>query len=181
MTSTGSTSGNGKQHATAPSYVRERRNRQAVLARAEKAAKRREEKAIVRTDLGLVDEEIEVRIVVPGRPASPNETRRRHWSADSGKVKKLRKDVWAIALDAKNRSGRADDFPLPRAELRIVFRLARMAGDLDNLLAGSKPILDGLVDAGVLRTDSVSGVGRIVLEAEKGIDEVLVVARELRP
>ena len=132
------------------------------------------------TDLGLLDDPIELRIEVPGRPTSPNESRRRHWSADAAKVKALRRDTFLVALDAKNRSGRADDYPLGRAELAITFRLSRMAGDLDNLLAGSKPILDGLADAGVIRTDSVSGVGKITLAAERApADSVVLVVREL--
>lgn len=79
-----------------------------------------------------------------GRPPSPNAQRREHWGTRSRDVRSWREAAFLAATDALRRSGRADDFPLRAAELEIVFVLPAATGDLDNLLAGSKPILDGI-------------------------------------
>ena len=110
----------------------------------------------------------EISIFVPGRPSSPNATRRRHWSADSGAVKQRRRDVYLLATDALNRRPTRDGFPLGRCELDIWFVLTAARGDLDNLVAGSKAIIDGLVDAKVIATDSVACVVELRIRWRRG-------------
>ena len=133
-------------------------------------------------DMGLRGEILELRLFIPGRPPSPNRDRRRHWTADARAVAERRRTAHLSAIDARNRSGRADDFPIPRAELEIVFHLARAAGDLYNLLAGSKAFIDGLVDGGVLAGDGVGKLDRITLGWTKavGIEGVEITLRERR-
>lgn len=133
-------------------------------------------------DLGLRGETLELRIFVPGRPTSPNRRNRTHWGPDAAKIAKARLDAKRVSVDAINRSGRADFYPLPAVELEIVFHLARAAGDLDNLLAGCKPTIDGMVDAGVIPGDSIGIVRRITLDWTKatGIEGVAILVRERR-
>ena len=95
-------------------------------------------------------------IGVAGIPTRPNENRRLHWGARAAGEKTYREAARLAALAALRSSGRADDYPLRRATLEYVFVLERAAGDLDGLVAASKPILDGIVEAGVLVDDRVS-------------------------
>lgn len=133
-------------------------------------------------DLGLRGEVLELRIFVPGRPSSPNRRNRASWYADAAKIAAARRDAKRVTLDAINRSGRSDFYPLPAAEASFVFHLAREAGDLDNLLAGCKPIIDGLVDAGALPGDSIRYLRPISIDYRKavGIEGVEIVLRERR-
>lgn len=89
-------------------------------------------------------EPLTISFVLAGRPPSPNETRRGHWAANAGKARVWREAAYLSALDAVRRSGKADSFPLRRARVELVYVLEAARGDLDNLLAGSKPILDGI-------------------------------------
>ena len=98
---------------------------------------------------------LELRVFVPGRPPSPNATRRRHWAADADDVAGRRGDAKLLAMEASRVAGISDFLPLRRADLVVIFNLDAERGDLDNLLAGSKPLIDGLVDAGILEDDSV--------------------------
>lgn len=134
-------------------------------------------------DLGLRGEPLELRIFVPGRPTSPNRRNRSHWAPDAKRIEAERKAAKMLGIDARNRSGFADFFPIPVVELDFVFHLARVAGDLDNLLAGSKATIDGLVDAGVLAGDTVARVARISLGWTKavGIEGSAIIIREIRP
>ena len=81
---------------------------------------------------------------VIGRPTSPNETRRKHWGSRARDAAVVREAAFISAREAARRSGFADDLPFRRTELTLVFVLAKPTGDLDNLLAGSKPIIDGI-------------------------------------
>lgn len=92
-------------------------------------------------------------------PTPPNENRRLHWSARAKREKEWRDLATLSARIALRATGRADDFPIERASLEYVFLLTAARGDLDNLVAACKPLVDGLRDAGVLRDDSV---GRLV-------------------
>lgn len=85
-----------------------------------------------------------VSFTLPGRPPSPNATRREHWGQRASSAKTWREAAYLSALDALRRSGFADDLPFRRARVDFIFVLATAQGDLDNLLAGSKPILDGI-------------------------------------
>lgn len=96
-----------------------------------------------------------IEIGVAGIPTRPNENRRLHWSARAKGEKEWRETAVAAARYALRSSGRADFYPLRRATLEYVFVLERASGDLDGLVAASKPLLDGIVEAGVLVDDRV--------------------------
>lgn len=124
---------------------------------------------------------IEVR--VPGHPPGGNELHRMgHWgirkSRETWKDATHTAAVRAMAsgpfarpwmLTAVGRSGRSPDstsyvpdqgewWPLTRASLEVTWRYKiRRNRDLDNLVAGLKPMIDGLVSAGILEDDH-SGV-----------------------
>jgi hypothetical protein len=96
-----------------------------------------------------------IEIGIAGIPTRPNENRRLHWSARAKDEKIWRNSARLSALDALRRSGHADDYPLRRAAIEYVFVLERASGDLDGLVAAAKPLLDGIVEAGVLVDDRV--------------------------
>lgn len=87
---------------------------------------------------------LSIALVLAGRPPSPNATRREHWGSRASSYRTWREAAYLSAVDAVRRSGHADSFPLRRATLTIVYVLEAARGDLDNLLAGSKPIIDGI-------------------------------------
>lgn len=96
----------------------------------------------------------ELRIRIPGRPPTPNArygNRGAQWAAQ----KRWRKTAWAIGLDAVNRSG----WVAPgRARVTLIFIVPDHRNrDIDNLVASTKPLTDGLRDAGVIIGDH-SGV-----------------------
>lgn len=106
-------------------------------------------------DTGAFRGETRLVIVVPGRPSSPNRRNNSHWGPEARERRELRAVSAQYARHAVAQSGRSDDLPLPRVVLELDFGLAAVRGDLDNLVAGSKPIIDGLVDAGLLANDSI--------------------------
>jgi len=74
-----------------------------------------------------------------------------HWG-----IRKSR-ETWRSAT-GRAASAAWDDYPLSLASLGVTWRFrVRRYRDLDNLVAGLKPMIDGLVDAGVLEDDH-SGV-----------------------
>lgn len=88
-----------------------------------------------------------------GHPPGPN--RRMHWRAWSREKADWRKWTYIAALAALRSSGYADDFPLRSIVVEPVFFFTtNRRRDDDNLIASLKPMLDGLVDAGVVDDDS---------------------------
>lgn len=100
-----------------------------------------------------------IEVAIAGIPTPPNENRRLHWSKRAAGEKQWRETAHLSALVAVRASGLADSLPIVRAELEYVFLLTAARGDLDNLVAACKPLVDGLRDAGVIVDDSV---GRLV-------------------
>ena len=121
---------------------------------------------------------LEVR--VPGHPPGGNALHRmQHWQ-----VRKVR-DEWRqaafiLALDARP----GEWAPLDRASVAVYWRFrVRRKRDLDNLVAGLKPLLDGLVDAGVLVDDSsdhLISLGPLAVEVGARQDETVLVVTEER-
>ena len=100
---------------------------------------------------------------VPGIPASPNATRRLNFHRNAAEANAW-KDATCIALfDAgKKRPGRL-------ASVRIVLTAmtkTRGRRDPDNFAAACKPIIDGLVLAGVLVDDSFAVIRELVVRHE---------------
>jgi Holliday junction resolvase RusA-like endonuclease len=95
---------------------------------------------------------IELEVDVPGIPPNPN--RRLHYQALGRERKEFRGWTKLAALAAMADSGHADDYPLKAAIVEATFFVkVRRRRDPDNLIASLKPLLDGLVDAGVLVDD----------------------------
>lgn len=93
-------------------------------------------------------------IVIPGTPPSPNRTRAGHWRRRYKSDQQWRSDARLLAIDARNRL-RGVTFPWPRVALRYVWVVPddRRRRDPDNWVAACKPILDGIVDAGIIPGD----------------------------
>lgn len=120
---------------------------------------------------------IEVR--VPGHPPGGNDLHRMNrWE-----VRKSREE-WRTATFVRALDSRPGSFrPLARASLGVTWRYrVRRNRDLDNLVAGLKPMIDGLVDAGILEDDHSGilvalGPFRVEIGAEQD-ETVLVVSEE---
>lgn len=99
-----------------------------------------------------------LRFVVPGHPPTANE--RLHHFELAKRRRAFRDDATLVARDAKNRSN--GDFPLGpvRLSFNFVFPTFRVR-DLDNLVGSVKPIIDGIVDAGIIYDDSLDHVREI--------------------
>jgi crossover junction endodeoxyribonuclease RusA len=93
---------------------------------------------------------ISVSLSLPPATLSPNA--RPHWRAKAKAVRECRQTTYLSALVALARR------PPPRwtfCRVEYQFQFAdHRHRDLDNLIAAAKPVLDGLVDAGVLSDDS---------------------------
>lgn len=100
-------------------------------------------------------------IAIPGIPPRPNATRRRDWHKNAEEGAEWRRTAYLSGLDVARRSGFVDELPFLRADVEYEFLLERAAGDLDNLVAASKPILDGIRDAGIIVDDSIRVVSRL--------------------
>lgn len=110
---------------------------------------------------------IEVQIV--GHPPSPNRTRRQHWGQRSADTAKWRRVAYLTALQALRDSGRADDYPLTLAHVRITWVVTdNRRRDPDNVIASCKPIIDGIVDAGVIPDDSFTVIKTLEVGSVRG-------------
>jgi hypothetical protein len=95
---------------------------------------------------------MELVIRVPGTPPGPN-VRYSHWAKRARVVKQWRDDARLVALDARNRSG-IQTFPWEAVRVRYEYvSPIRRFPDPDNAIAACKPILDGIVSAGVIVND----------------------------
>lgn len=81
-----------------------------------------------------------------------NANARMHWRARATENKR-----WETVVFLTTR-GKLPDAPLLRAKLTCV-RHSSVPTDADNIVAGFKPILDGLVTAGVLENDKWANIG----------------------
>lgn len=86
-----------------------------------------------------------------------NANSRGHWAQRAGMVAAWRNAAWACAVG----SGIPQ---LERVEVELVMVPSdRRRRDPDNLSGALKPILDGLVDAGVIPDDSAKHVAKVAL------------------
>lgn len=109
-----------------------------------------------------------VTVVVPGRPENPNRIRG-HWAKRHGINTRWKAAAAWHAMESLP----GDWEPLRRARMYVVHVVPdRRARDLDNLVAGIKASLDGLVLAGVIADDS----DRVLVAAEHTIEHVKGVA-----
>lgn len=93
-------------------------------------------------------------VLIPGRPPTPNSKGdKKHWAMHWRAMREWRETAYLLGLDLVNRERwRAPE----RARMLVTFLVPNhQRRDLDNLVASTKPLTDGLVDAGVLRDDSL--------------------------
>ena len=104
-------------------------------------------------------------VFVDGIPPSPNELRRAHWSLRADQAEQWRTAAKLLALDKINREG----WTMPEhAAIELVAVCATdLRRDPDNFVAACKPIIDGLVDAGVLPDDSFAVLGSLSVRQER--------------
>lgn len=81
-----------------------------------------------------------------------NELLRSNWRTKHGQAKKWKQLVF-IAV-----SKHIPDKPFMKAKLTLT-RFSAKRPDFDGLVAGFKPVIDGLVEAGVITNDDFSVVG----------------------
>jgi hypothetical protein len=123
-------------------------------------------------------------IVVPGHPPGGNDLHRMHPF-----VVRKHREIWKASTAERTRRARASldeidpSAPWTRVSVGAVWRYRiKRTRDLDNLVAGLKPMIDGLVEAGLLEDDH-SGIlvalGPFTVEIGSPTDEtVLVVTAE---
>jgi Holliday junction resolvase RusA-like endonuclease len=102
-------------------------------------------------------------LTIPGIPPGPNELNRLHFMARANIRSKFRQDAFFVAKEAMNREKwRAPE----RVSLvfTVVFSQFRRR-DPDNLIAAMKPIIDGIVKAGVIEDDSIEYVAGLVMNS----------------
>jgi Holliday junction resolvase RusA-like endonuclease len=88
-----------------------------------------------------------------GLPKMPNQLLGSHWRTRSSHASKWKIRVFAEVY------GKRPEAPLSKAKV-ILTRLSSVEPDHDGLQGSFKPILDGLVKAGVLEDDKPSVIGR---------------------
>ena len=120
-----------------------------------------------------------VTVRVPGRPPGGNALHRQgFW-----RVRKDREEWRAVAaMAARLAMGAGFGPPIARAEVAVEWRCrTRRRRDFDNLVAGLKPLLDGLVDAGVIQDDDsehLAVLGPLTILTGVREDETVLTVRE---
>ena len=114
-------------------------------------------------------------VAIPGLPPTVNATRRLHPMARAAEMRRWRGAAYMLGRDAW-----PYDHPIDPAELELVFVVPdRRIHDLDGLVGAAKPLIDGLVDAGILAGDDTRHVRsiRASYRVEPGVREVRVTVR----
>jgi Holliday junction resolvase RusA-like endonuclease len=114
------------------------------------------------------------RVDIPGVPPSPNTQVREVRQQQARERAKWRKDAGWLAKEARagyeaeaRRGNVGFGYRMPldvygKVMVRVVhYRPDHIKRDWDNLAAGIKPLMDGLVDAGVISDDSVQVIQRM--------------------
>jgi Holliday junction resolvase RusA-like endonuclease len=87
---------------------------------------------------------------LPPADLNPNRLRSIHWAKRSAVEKVAREEAYWLAVTQWNQS-----LPMLHVSVSATFTFKdKREHDLDNLLSASKPIFDGLTDAGVIAGDS---------------------------
>lgn len=118
---------------------------------------------------------------IEGRPPTPNETNRaiarqkawrerREWRKIGSDAATAAREEWEARHGLRWR-------PLRDVVISIAFGVPdRRRRDLDNLIASTKPLIDGLVDAGLIVDDSISVIRKMEFGAiVNGATETVIV------
>jgi Holliday junction resolvase RusA-like endonuclease len=96
-------------------------------------------------------------VKIDGRPPTPNA--RRHWrqvANDNAEWKQIAETLAGVEIRKWERSHDLGWRPIESCVVSVAFGLPdNRVRDLDNLIASCKPLMDGLVAAGVLIDDSI--------------------------
>jgi len=98
---------------------------------------------------------------IQGLPKLPNTLLGAPWRIRASHAKKWKRSVWRCAWAFKPAQ------PLASAVLCLT-RVSSVRPDHDGLVGGFKPIIDGLVECGVLSNDTYEVIGTPKYEWEKG-------------
>jgi hypothetical protein len=109
-------------------------------------------------------------VALEGFPPLPNVARRAgSWHQRADDARTWRGAAYLAALEALRESLHPEDFPLRRAVVELVVLSPDMrVGDPDGCVSACKPVFDGIVQAGVLRGDSFTTIGRLSVRHEVG-------------
>jgi Holliday junction resolvase RusA-like endonuclease len=109
-------------------------------------------------------------VLLLGIPPSPNALRRMHWATRAAIAREWRHSAWAAALEARNHYCPSVGFPWLRANVKIVIvTKTATRRDPDNAVASVKPLIDGLVDAGIIADDSFTVIADLSIATERGL------------
>jgi len=118
-----------------------------------------------------------IAFAMAGLPKLGNQLLRGHWRTKHNNTIK-----WKVATaEAIELSGGKPPHPLPRAAVAIV-RHSSICPDFDGLVIAAKPIIDSLVECGVLEGDSMKHIGQPSYTWEKakpGAGKVTVVVEQI--
>lgn len=122
--------------------------------------------------------------VLNGHPPRDNTMRRWGWRQRSREMRTWR-DAAAWSAKAAYRESSLSGDPVPvRIHVKFMYRIVRTR-DVANLVASTKPIIDGIVDARMLPDDSPKwlpgGVSVEEVVDPKGIDGIEVTITEIEP
>lgn len=109
-------------------------------------------------------------VELAGFPPLPNAARREgSWHQRAEDARTWRGAAFLAATQALREHPEPSDFPLRSAVVDyVVVTPTAQAPDPDGAVAAMKPVLDGIVDAGVLTTDSFKVIGRLSVRHETG-------------
>jgi hypothetical protein len=108
-------------------------------------------------------------------PKTVNAQASMHWRAKGDYVRAWHRSVWLAVGNRKPKE------PLKTAKL-ILTRYSSTEPDYDGLVGSFKPIVDGLIQAGVLINDKMSNIGQSVYRWEKaprGKGKIQVIVQEV--
>lgn len=94
-----------------------------------------------------------VEFELKGLPKLTNQLSRGVWQKRMGHTNLWKRKVWAAVWHLKPPE------PLAHAALTLI-RCSSREPDFDGLVSGFKPVIDGLVEAGILANDKSSNIGQ---------------------
>ena len=101
---------------------------------------------------------VALEVTLAGIPPGPNQQRGQHWGRIADTATFWKGQTTTLIREAVRRAQKANHdprFPWPAVDVEVTFRYTTAnRRDVGNLIASLKPVLDGLVTAGVIKDDS---------------------------